>query len=180
MSDRVGPPNSITAFPIDHSEFLISAWYGGEGGIRTHGTVASSRALQARRFVHSRTSPRAKGMKGGILTRVSETGKALPLVLEAAGLSVTMTQKAFSIDQSLVSERNRFNGGAVFRNNPSPVQTEPVSCLPAESVGNPSNIPPWRLSFTVQRGCRAHPMTGRVSRPELGRSLRLTHLCGRG
>ena len=81
-------------------------------------------------------------MKGGILTRVSETGKALPLVLEAAGLSVTMTQKAFSIDQSLVSERNRFNGGAVFRNNPSPVQTEPVSCLPGgvcrESEQHPS------------------------------------------
>ncbi len=30
---------------------------GGEGGIRTHGTVAGTRAFQARRFVHSRTSP---------------------------------------------------------------------------------------------------------------------------
>ncbi len=36
---------------------LQQAGYGGEGGIRTHGAVASTRALQARRFVHSRTSP---------------------------------------------------------------------------------------------------------------------------
>src|SRR5262245_29270687 len=30
---------------------------GGEGGIRTHGTVSSTRALQARAFSHSATSP---------------------------------------------------------------------------------------------------------------------------
>jgi hypothetical protein len=30
---------------------------GGEGGIRTHGTVAGTRDFQSRRFGHSRTSP---------------------------------------------------------------------------------------------------------------------------
>ena len=30
---------------------------GGEGGIRTHGTIAGTRAFQARRIGHSRTSP---------------------------------------------------------------------------------------------------------------------------
>ena len=30
---------------------------GGEGGIRTHGTVTGTRDFQSRRFVHSRTSP---------------------------------------------------------------------------------------------------------------------------
>ena len=30
---------------------------GGEDGIRTHGTVAGTRAFQARRIGHSRTSP---------------------------------------------------------------------------------------------------------------------------
>jgi hypothetical protein len=50
---------------------------GGEGGIRTHGTVASSRALQARRFVHSRTSPTAlEFVKGSILSRDPVSGKA--------------------------------------------------------------------------------------------------------
>ena len=36
------------------------ARYGGEGGIRTHGAVASTRAFQARRFGHSRTSPHCR------------------------------------------------------------------------------------------------------------------------
>ena len=31
--------------------------YGGEGGVRTHGTVAGTRDFQSRRFGHSRTSP---------------------------------------------------------------------------------------------------------------------------
>ena len=34
-----------------------SAKAGGEGGIRTHGTVAGTRDFQSRRFGHSRTSP---------------------------------------------------------------------------------------------------------------------------
>ncbi len=54
---------------------------GGEGGIRTHGAVASTRALQARRIVHSRTSPRhnpqnADRLTSGKLTR--ETPWSLP------------------------------------------------------------------------------------------------------
>lgn len=31
--------------------------YGGEGGVRTHGTVAGTRDFQSRRFGRSRTSP---------------------------------------------------------------------------------------------------------------------------
>ena len=34
---------------------------GGEDGIRTHGTVAGTRAFQARRIGHSRTSPHLIG-----------------------------------------------------------------------------------------------------------------------
>lgn len=43
-------------FPDLPAEALAKA--GGEDGIRTHGTVAGTRAFQARRIGHSRTSPR--------------------------------------------------------------------------------------------------------------------------
>ena len=68
---------SEQSFLIPNFSFHIPARYGGEGGIRTHGTVASSRALQARRFVHSRTSPaRWNALKVGILSRDQVSGKA--------------------------------------------------------------------------------------------------------
>ena len=41
--------------------------YGGEGGIRTHGTVASTPDFESGTFVHSVTSPKVveiKGVKG--------------------------------------------------------------------------------------------------------------------
>ena len=40
-------------FIVQHSSFLI----GGEGGIRTHGTLAGSTVFETARFNHSRTSP---------------------------------------------------------------------------------------------------------------------------
>ena len=51
-----GKPPSIPPVRIFPS-ILSRTKAGGEGGIRTHGTVASTRALQARRFDRSRTSP---------------------------------------------------------------------------------------------------------------------------
>ena len=38
---------------------LCLSSHGGEGGIRTHGTVAGTRDFQSRRFGHSRTSPQS-------------------------------------------------------------------------------------------------------------------------
>ena len=37
---------------------LKQCMYGGEGGVRTHGTIAGTRDFQSRRFGRSRTSPR--------------------------------------------------------------------------------------------------------------------------
>ena len=51
-----------------------TTFYGGEGGIRTHGPIAGTHAFQACRFDHSRTSPH-RISRGGILTRGLMTGK---------------------------------------------------------------------------------------------------------
>jgi hypothetical protein len=51
--------NTYGVYPVASISRLRveQAWYGGEGGIRTHGPVAETHAFQACRFVHSRTSP---------------------------------------------------------------------------------------------------------------------------
>jgi hypothetical protein len=61
-----GPPESLTAAPYrsDHHQPLrlttaaaTSFYEGGEGGIRTHGTVSRSGAFKAPALVHYATSP---------------------------------------------------------------------------------------------------------------------------
>src|SRR6266850_5179336 len=56
------------------TETFALPWYGGEGGIRTHGPIAGTHAFQACRFDHSRTSP-YRFSRGGILTCGLVTGK---------------------------------------------------------------------------------------------------------
>ena len=61
--------------PSLHSVLVAQhCFYGGEGGIRTHGPIAGTHAFQACRFDHSRTSPR-RFSQGGILTRGLMTSK---------------------------------------------------------------------------------------------------------
>jgi hypothetical protein len=77
LNDEFSECDEAFRVQISHFRIYIPSRYGGEGGIRTHGTVASSRALQARRFVHSRTSPaRSNLLKGSILSRDPMGGKA--------------------------------------------------------------------------------------------------------
>ena len=55
----------------------VPSWrtkYGGEGGVRTHGTIAGTRDFQSRRFGRSRTSPRMVTRFSGEYTSLNEAG----------------------------------------------------------------------------------------------------------
>src|SRR5436190_19239434 len=47
----------LPGFPNSPSEIRNPKFYGGEGGIRTHGTVSRSQHFQCCQFSHSCTSP---------------------------------------------------------------------------------------------------------------------------
>ena len=72
MADRESSPEY---------EVLYLIVVGGEGGIRTHGNLAATHALQACLFVHSSTSPR---FTGNIIADLM--GESLPAWLLLCGL----------------------------------------------------------------------------------------------
>src|SRR3989304_5136417 len=71
---------------------------GGEGGIRTHGPLARSRALQARLIDHSSTSPPAGGE-----ARPSKERRRRPSMAEGVGFEPTVRLHAHRFSRAAPS-----------------------------------------------------------------------------
>ena len=70
----------VKALPDIPKSSTISGPYGGEGGIRTHGTGEGTTVFETAPIDHSGTSPQAAGYKGrpqALQLKPSETGPAL-------------------------------------------------------------------------------------------------------
>ena len=72
-----GPVNSLSRITFDNNgkirpqpdrENAFAGVSGGEGGIRTHGTLAGSTVFETAPFDHSGTSPRGSGVAGYVRT----------------------------------------------------------------------------------------------------------------